>query len=973
MCKEYKWPRGKTEWELVFATGISYLLDLYNYVGVKLGVAGLGEHANAVKATVVAVELLGMFLSLVFILFVWVRRKIRFEPSLRQIFFFSSLTQLAVASGTPLLLESLKADPAPTIFLVLLWLLRLFWGFTLGAGIGSILAIVSDRFSRRKRSRTVALVLGTGMFGPILATGVHRIFPDSGIQAAIPLLALLPLWFVHRRQTIPDTRILIDRETSAVFRSRKFWEVFFWLMLGGISVQFCVNYQLANPEGFGYHFGDAGKPYRIAVYARYGGLIIGTFGLVWWSIRARSRAIPFRRAMIVGGLAVPLYCFLPAFFENSGENTLMAMLSATAFLLGLSNAVWALLLLQGMETHGRKIHFVTLFLLPIVYRLLAGLGMMVQGLLVDVPQQLGMPGYNGMLASLGTGNQQVATVALIGVSLMLIGWIASFFWENNFEGPHDFNAYGHNFQQDFPARVLDETTRDRLTRLGRASADDRKTLLEADANTFCEALARSLETRLRAVFDDWMYGFNLGLTDVRGKDLQFSSFRTADSPFRDLATVDRLQAERYQQVAQALILHDDSRASLTFFSVRQNLNGLVLANSDFHEEDYGTQGYRCFNLQRLLPDSCRNNPAAIRDFWKTAEATDLAACKARFFDLCGDVDPAIGPILALRALDGARYPQGQYFVYFITPVNMLQDERQQRAVLILTAAKALPVEKLHELTDLLNWILAQRALLLARDAEWRKIAEDQSHSMKTAFGRLHSDLDLVSRYLDADAEAPLSLLRSARGVVRQMSDTNTLTLSLMRGSADARESTVFRQEAVGLGALLRDVLDDLGLILHSLGIGREHAEVLRADCLPALARKLENPAFDRKVWVMPLALRIILTDLLSNALFHTHYRKPKIDIWLRDNPDDDTVGLYLANNQAMAPNFYYFIKNGRDEGGIAVARKAGLRSIKRLLQLPEFNRSARMWRLDVDACSLVESADEQTILSLHIPVSDFEP
>lgn len=959
-------PSNASEWRLAWWLGGAYFLELYNFLGLKimLGVGGGDFYRDVVQRW----ELAGMLGSLL-VLGLWIWKFNRFQPRCMDILKYSILVQAVLGILTVGAVVWTGALSLPdTNGESLLKVVRMVWGVSLGFGLGSSFAILSRAFSRQKRTFVAALVVGAGLSGPLVITPVSY-FPgiSKWIYAAVPLaflglvigrwrrISALEHFWVSTEDQSP-ARIDMDPSVRRNLREPKFWRAFIWLLLSGLNVQFCVNFLLADPSKFGetpylqtlecdaYHK-LVFDIYRWCVFGRYFFFIAGVFFFGWLSsIWWKSRRKPFIVTGLFGLICIPLYIRYFTNLDYSHVNPVYIVLWSG--LIGFSNSNWLITLLQGIEMYGRRLQFIVLFSLPMFYRFAAG-----------AP----------VLLSWRPDNEQTL---YLGIAITLVGLLSAFLWEENFEGANNLRISDDNVDRNFSVAILDHQTRQNFKK-----EVDGATWKNENLGYWQQRIVNVLEKRFLSVFEEWMYCFNLAATDIQDGQLKFSETKVNAAAYRDLGRVTAGDAAQYQSVAHELILDEHPARSLTKFAINNGLNGLVLTHKDnlsaldrtaYQENDYGF-----FDLSNIqLPDD-----AAIAEFWqaqgKAQEELFNTIFKAAETSAREQEDSEkIPEILTLRALDSRRYPS-EYFLYIITPQSALQSESQQRLALLLLTAIKIPVAKLDELAGTLNWLLAQRALALTVDAEYRKISEEQSHSMKTVFGLLLNDVKALNDY-KLYSDGVYTLQESLEINIRRLDRINQFTLALMRAGdvgdvsqVDAKVQKVFQTEVVDLRAMICEVLQEIGKTVDTIGFTVDGHDAGVKALIPRLIQSVEQQEnLQVRVVVVPTGLQIVLTDLLGNMLFYTNPKAPEATIALIDK--EDAYWLCLTNNRKIDDKYRTLIESSKDQSGISIRRKAGIRMVKRILGTPLFyQKSNKRWTLGV-----ITPDEHHTTIVLKITKND---
>lgn len=272
-------------------------------------------------------------------------------------------------------------------------------------------------------------------------------------------------------------------------------------------------------------------------------------------------------------------------------------------------------------------------------------------------------------------------------------------------------------------------------------------------------------------------------------------------------------------------------------------------------------------------------------------------------------------------------------------------------------------------TDL--FLLNRQIQKVAKDAEWKTIVDEMSHSMAFPFGEVNRRLHETSVYIDrGNLSAASSQLQQARAVVDQLSGINKFLFYLVKASESSPENWDYpMREAleikdVSLTTLFDDCLNNIGYSLPLLQLSTfNHKEKIqssidqfRADTLKAIERL--------RIRVVPDGLRIVLLDLLKNALKETDEQNPNIEVSFVKNFNEAFHALCFKNNKSMTKEAYNFLVHGNETESMSKSRKVGWRTIKRILGFKWLVESATLCDYYVDPSSIEPQLGETKIFLL---------
>jgi len=167
-------------------------------------------------------------------------------------------------------------------------------------------------------------------------------------------------------------------------------------------------------------------------------------------------------------------------------------------------------------------------------------------------------------------------------------------------------------------------------------------------------------------------------------------------------------------------------------------------------------------------------------------------------------------------------------------------------------------------------------------------------------------------------------------------------------------------------SLKKKILSAIETIEHSLDLlgysYDNHLENVKDKCLPKLKIQILNLQ-EVNVEVIPTGLEIILVELLKNALFNTNHRNPEVSIEITQSNTNQSE-LHIVNNEVISDKYLAYLKSEKTLDGVATQYKAGIRTIKRIINFPLFNRSESKWSLGVNP------SENSTDLFLTIPNDD---
>jgi hypothetical protein len=288
--------------------------------------------------------------------------------------------------------------------------------------------------------------------------------------------------------------------------------------------------------------------------------------------------------------------------------------------------------------------------------------------------------------------------------------------------------------------------------------------------------------------------------------------------------------------------------------------------------------------------------------------------------------------------------------------------------------REMTVDEYSQIADFFTHIMSARIKYeYKKEILNRTVIDELSHSWKHTFGALKTHIEQIAGSALIKESQQLDYhIQKARIQVSSLNKRNQFLLNLMRGGVNAENAQNFEKEnrrntlsceRVGLKALLLAAAETLQYSTLELGLTKDsHIELIEQKCIPELIKKIEYLK-EIKVEAIATGLELVLEDLLKNAVFHTHYANPHVDVYFKDT-EGDTMELHITNNTEISDEYSYFINQDRNAERVAKQYKAGIRTVKRIISYPVFNASYGGWKIQ---CS---KENGWTDIYLIIPKSD---
>lgn len=981
LSREKKFPQGK-ELAYIILFGLTYCLDLYVYIGYKAVFKPM--LTNEDNYTIVCAEIGGMLLLLLLFLLTFFINKIYFNLPIRNLFWICFGFQVFLTFATPSVIY--KVD------LYALCLFRFIEAIVVSLNLAIYLSVIGRNIGRKKRTWATTIVFSIGFLGPFFVNFIRIFTKNENIYLfmVLPSVTVLYALFVWKKYGTNDIffkegnnnynndKFEINRDIRSVISKGNFWKAVYTLFICGLSVQFSVRFLLAHSEIF-----TNDVDFKEYIYMmRYLGSTIGILFFGWFSvsfskkyyhlgmyqIRLGERKIVFQMGMLFGVMALLGF--------NDFAHCISIFPPAKYIIplfLGISNAIWCIIFLQAIETLGRKTQPILVFLLPIFLRIFWD-----------------FLSYERLDNLVGKGNPNFAVIIIcIGCFVYLIGFIVSILWEDNFEGGNRLDSYDYNFTKGLASSLMNKEIRENI-----AAIDD-KIIRSDNVEEYIEEVSKQVRHRFEEVFDTSLYYYNFVFLKENAETF-VSRIQVFDNALEGLKKVRRNSIRNlFKWIRIILASRNDKDKGLASYSFAKEYEGLILAdNKKFIatnlQADYEEANYKIFDLSKIpLPDE-----ELIKRFWKKLskmqredflnadkikETWEMFSPIYKFTreSFPGEQDEEHFPekirrLLTLRATGAWCYPEGEYYIYIITPKD---SKHKLKTSLLMATAAPIPIEKLSELRDLLDYVMLQKAYAMSLDAEWKTISFQQSHSFKTNFGYLRNKVDALNeaRY---DDDKFLPRVTEVKDIIHSMDEINTFNLEVERFKGNSKSAnpkyTQPDPEGVNLVDMLRKVLTELNYSTTHLRTNHDEHPVNLKKLLTTMCKDDYLQIDDQiRLRIIPTAFRILITEILKNAFVHTDYKNPSVQItWT--NHDDDYFRLSFTNNQSMRKEILDYINDSSKNTDL---NKFGIITIKRILGFKQFNQTqieegeGGKWKL------LVQTQTENyklTTFNLLIPKTDIK-
>ncbi len=996
-AREYKIPQVKNlEFHFTLLFGLSYLLDLYNYIGYK---ASFFVNESDFKKQIVKAELYSMCLLLALFLYIFVFKKQNIKPiSLRIFFWYGLAIQLFLTFLTPIV-HTIDAES------FLFYPIRFIEATICCINFCTYLSIVGRDVSRKKRTWTVVLIFTLGFLGPFCTSIIHY-YQCNWAYYIIPVIILGYALYIY---TYKDEKNAIigknlfettnDNDTIELSESIKhilvranFWRALLMLFLCGLMVQYSVRFLLDHSDAFASNYFSivGAKNFRDIVYmlrylgSSFGVVLLGYFSILFsktylrigiFQVRIGERKVAYQLAALCGMASLYGFSQLDTHYEN------VYWRYGTPFLLGISNAIWCIIFLQALEAFGRKTQPIFVFLLPIFLR--------------GFWEYLDYPTLKNILFGKFDDNLPIIqsfnnTVLLIGFILLIIGFVTSLLWQDNFEGGNRLDDYDDNFSKGFATAIVNDELRKEIV-----SIDERIVSAEK-MDTYIEEVSRLVKQRLETVFDTSLYYYSFTFLNEE-REASASKVKVNDNALKDLKKAKKASIRKLFKYIR-MILKEKEDSGLASYSFENKKEGLVLVGNSKTlmpqlQKSYETAGYQIFDLSKIpLPKE-----SMIKDFWQSlSEMSDedfedkdkvetnikskfrvindelrklheantakmletkdkgkpKSAADATIFAEA-NFPQRIRRLLTLRALGAWCYPKHEYFIYVITPQAGTGVKHNLNTSILLATANLIPVEKLNEIRQLLDIVMFQRALVMSKDAEAKNMIIQLSHSLKTSLGHLQNQISSFGEVRNDAAKFEARKTAASR-VIATIADTIVFNSKLTRYKSNPEKinDNRFNIPSNGINVhdtiigILQELRMSVGLLLNT---NTDEQQEQFEQLLEETIRKGVDMDKNIRLKVIPIGFRILMTEILKNAYAYASSNKPQVQINWEERTEH--IILSVTNNGIIQDKDINYINNYDNQNEV---NKIGITTMRTIINFKYFNQTQidsdgkQRWKINVE-------------------------
>lgn len=316
--------------------------------------------------------------------------------------------------------------------------------------------------------------------------------------------------------------------------------------------------------------------------------------------------------------------------------------------------------------------------------------------------------------------------------------------------------------------------------------------------------------------------------------------------------------------------------------------------------------------------------------------------------------------------------------------------------IILDVEKRLEPEEITLLriinSDMYKMINTVKMHQLMQVEEWRHIVDSMSHSMKHHFIALSSTieeknyafnwtLNHLKNHNKQQAENSERIYENFKtkvnGVKAQLVETNSVLFALMKikgdrtnlkgQGTDVQETLMVTRQGIDL--VLLEVIDVLKYSLSGLGFATDrNTTSIKDGVLPNLDRGIRERFQGLSFYCCVPLLRIVLMDLLKNAIKYTDPFVPYLEVDMEDR--DGVIRILIKNNQSITKEEFDYINGYSLEVKGATSLRVGIKTVRGILNYNGIGQSGKTWRLGALKSS-IDPALKMTTVFIDIPKDEF--
>ncbi len=341
------------------------------------------------------------------------------------------------------------------------------------------------------------------------------------------------------------------------------------------------------------------------------------------------------------------------------------------------------------------------------------------------------------------------------------------------------------------------------------------------------------------------------------------------------------------------------------------------------------------------------------------------------------------PILTLYKLAGNKLPE--YFVYFIRPDT---EHDYYNGLINIALSRPLRDNELAVINLLLFYVFSEVAIFRykkdTRNAEWKNIIDDLSHSqnniyssllkkttkLKALFSEIEKNVQESSAYISIYKETERKLINQ----IKILEKSTKLNLAIGKYTIDKNNlgSTlleVIKPSLVNIGEILKLTYEILLDGIEDIDFTKEIHKEQSAKYIIQNHTKQYNKLSNYNLSVSETAFFITVLELLKNAIKYSDNEKPIFKVSIIENIYENYHALSFFNNSPMPKlNRRFFETRGTYTTTAQVPKNSfGIRTVFRLMNSKIFETKETDFEWFIDVSPIEKSKNDETEILLMIP------
>jgi hypothetical protein len=224
-------------------------------------------------------------------------------------------------------------------------------------------------------------------------------------------------------------------------------------------------------------------------------------------------------------------------------------------------------------------------------------------------------------------------------------------------------------------------------------------------------------------------------------------------------------------------------------------------------------------------------------------------------------------------------------------------------------------------------IISENVKVLEKKAEWEKVIDELAHSLNTNIGAARNSIYAISSWIKKkgipDNEADTEIQQNTTDTdyyITEAAELVDLTLDSLK--VDINESNL---EKISLSEIINSQIKVILAGIHTLRFSTtKHLNNVKNMIID---NNLDNSLY---ITTYVTAARLIIKDLLKNAILNTNHDAPKVSVDSRKLNDENCI-INITNNIAISKEWADWINHDIEKKEIRMSksRRVGMRVVKR--------------------------------------------